>query len=93
MNEEENNLLKLASWVKISSYRNRIMIALGDKLKTPSVLAKDTGIKINHISKFLTELKQNGLIVCINEDAKRGRLYQMTDLGFKVLQKSKMIGD
>lgn len=91
MNEKDNDLWKMASWIMISSYRNRVMVALGNKLKTPSVLSRETGIKINHISKTLAELKQNGLIICINEDAKKGRLYQITDLGFQVVQKAKML--
>lgn len=88
---KDEKLLKLASWVLISSYRNRIMIALGNKLKTPSTLARETGIRLNHISNILGELKNKKLIVCINEDAKKGRLYQTTELGAQVMQKVKMI--
>lgn len=91
MNKEDNKIVNLASWVLISSYRNRVMISLGSKLKTPSVLAKESGIKMNHISKILSELKEKELIVCINEDAKKGRLYQMTDLGAEVMQTTKLI--
>ena len=88
---DKNEITKIASWVIISSYRNRVMIALGGKLKTPSTLARESGVKINHISKTLKELKQKKLVTCINEDAHKGRLYQMTDLGKQVLQEAKRI--
>ena len=91
MNEQDEKILKLASWVKISSYRNRVMIALGSKLKTPSTLSKESGIKTSHISNVLSELKTKELIVCINEEARKGRLYQVTDLGKQVMQKIKYI--
>lgn len=93
MSEENEKLLKLASWILISSYRNRVMIALGNKLKTPSTLSRESGVKINHISKVLKELKNNDLVVCINEDMHKGRLYQATDLGKKVMQKTKNLDD
>ncbi len=94
MNKEENEkLLKLAGWVLTSSYRNRVMIALGGKLKTPTTLARESGVKTSHISKVLGDLKNNGLVVCINEEAKKGRLYQATDLGNQVMKKTKMINE
>lgn len=88
---DKNEITKIASWVIISSYRNRIMTTLGGKLKTPSTLARESGVKINHISKVLKELKEKKLIVCINEEAHKGRLYEMTDLGHKVLKEVKRI--
>ena len=43
-------------------------------------------IRLNHISNFLKDLKDNKLIICLNEDEKRGRLYQITELGKKVVK-------
>lgn len=88
-NNENEKLLSLASWILISSYRKRIMIALGNKLKTPSTLSRESGVRMNHISKVLKELKNNDLVICINEDMRKGRLYQTTELGKKVMQKVK----
>lgn len=92
-NDENEKLLKLASWIMISSYRNRVMIALGGKFKTPSTLARESGIRSNHISKVLRELKDEKLVVCINEEAKKGRLYKVTDLGNKVMKKAKALNE
>ncbi|WP_369814541.1 hypothetical protein [Methanobrevibacter sp. YE315] len=47
----------------------------------PTQIASETGIRRNHISKVLRELKESGVAECINEEAKRGRLYRLTDLG------------
>lgn len=90
---DKNEVIKIASWVLVSSYRNRVLTTLGGKLKTPSTLARESGVKINHISKVLKELKEKKLVVCINEEAHKGRLYQMTDLGQQVLQEAKRIKD
>lgn len=90
---DNKEIMILAGWVKISTYRERVMLNLGTKLKTPTVLAKDAGIKINHISKILSDLKKKELIECINEEARKGRLYHVTDLGLEVMQKTKMIND
>lgn len=89
MNQQE--VIVLAGWIKASSYRNRVMINLGNKTKTPSSIARDSQIKMNHVSMVLKALKEKKLIVCLNEDSKKGRLYQMTNLGKQVTQAMKNI--
>lgn len=88
---DQQDIIILAGWVKASSYRNRVMINLGNKTKTPSSIARDSQIKMNHVSMVLKALKEKKLIVCLNEDSKKGRLYQMTDLGKQVVQAVKNI--
>lgn len=88
---DQQDIIVLAGWVKASSYRNRIMINLGNKTKTPSSIARDSQIKMNHVSMVLKALKEKKLIVCLNEDSKKGRLYQMTDLGKQVARAVKNI--
>lgn len=88
---DQQDIIVLAGWVKASSYRNRVMINLGNKTKTPSSIARDSQIKMNHVSMVLKALKEKKLIVCLNEDSKKGRLYQMTDLGKQVIQAVKNI--
>lgn len=51
----------------------------------PSTIAKDANIRVNHVSKVLSELKDKKIIECINDDMRKGRLYRTTDLGKKVL--------
>lgn len=77
------------SYVECSKYRTRVMKACGTEVKTPTKLAHESNIRTNHISKTLKELKLKGFMECINEDAKKGRLYRLTDKGlaiYKVLE-------
>ena len=60
------------------------MKALKNETKIPTQIAKDAGIRSNHISKVLKELKEVGVAECINEEARKGRLYRLTDLGDEI---------
>ena len=72
-------------YVEASSYRVKTIKALGKtNTMTPTNICKDTGIRINHISKTLSELKGHKLIVCLNEEARKGRLYTLTNEGKKI---------
>lgn len=77
----DDEALKKYAYVSISSYRAKAVRSLKNEVKMPTEIARDTGIRKNHISKVLRELKDNGVAECINEEAKRGRLYRLTDVG------------
>ena len=38
------------------------------------------------VSALLTDLKSQGIIFCINEDDKTGRLYKLTDFGVRIFE-------
>ena len=80
----DDQTLKTLSYVSISSYRLKTVKSLQNEVKIPTNIAKDTGILSNHISKVLSELKSVGVAECINEEAKKGRLYRLTDLGDEI---------
>ena len=83
---EHNELLKLAAYVGLSSYRVRALKVLDDnEAMIPKYIAMDCRVRSNHISKTLHELKDKGLVVCINPEARKGRLYQITPLGHDVI--------
>ena len=65
------------------------MKALDGIVKIPSVIAKDSGIRTNHISKVLSELKAHELVECINPEVRKGRLYRLTGKGEKVTENLK----
>ena len=73
--------------MKNSNYRKKILEALSkfDYL-TPSEISEKTKIRLNHISNFLKDLKENELVICLNEEEKRGRLYKITELGKKIVK-------
>ena len=69
------------AYVISSSYRQRTLKTLDGEVKVPSEIAKDAGIKVNHISKTLKELKDKELVECINPEVRKGRLYRLTEKG------------
>jgi len=81
-----DEMLTEISYVKISSYRKRVMKSLEDDVKMPSEIARDAEIRQNHISKVLSELKARDLVECINPEVRKGRLYRHTDKGEQVVK-------
>ena len=79
--ELPDEMLKEISYVKISQYRTKVMKSLEGDVKIPTVIAKDSEIRPNHISKVLAELKAHDLVECINPEVRKGRLYRQTDKG------------
>lgn len=60
------------------------MKSLDGDVKIPTVIAKDSEIRPNHIFKVLAELKAYELVECINPEVRKGRLYRLTDKGEEV---------
>lgn len=84
---DDETLIKL-SYVNISSYRKKKTVkTLKDEVKIPTQIAKDSGIRTNHISKVLSELKSKEIVECINEEARKGRLYRLTSIGDEIVDK------
>ena len=67
-----DELLKIISYVNISSYRAKTVKSLQGNVKIPTKIAKDTGILPNHMSKVLKELKEAGIAECINPEVRKG---------------------
>ena len=83
MNDET---LKIYGYIISSSYRTNVMKAFDDKPRFPSELAKKAGIKQNHVSNVLKELKSKGLVDIINPEVRKGRYYVLTDLGKELVK-------
>lgn len=83
-------LLTLKGYVISSDYRKKVLEYLKSISEnnmycdTPSGIANSTGVLINHLSKVLKELTDKNLIRCINPEAKKGRLYCLTEMGEQV---------
>jgi len=85
----EKQMIKGISIIKNSEYRKKILLSLADaNYLTPSEISEKTKLRLNHVSNFLKDLKDNKLIICLNDDEKRGRLYQITELGKKVAREN-----
>ena len=79
--ELSDEMLTEISYVNISKYRTKAIKSLEESPKIPSVIARDSEIRTNHISKVLGELKEHELVECINPEVRKGRLYRLTDKG------------
>ena len=89
IDSNHDEILCLMSYVKVSKYREGVMEALitaGLNGLMPHEIATETGILQNHISMTLKQLYDKDLIVCINPEVRKGRIYRCTNIGF-------MIGD
>ena len=62
------------------------MKSLDGEVLIPSQIAKNSGIRTNHISKVLSELKSHELVECINPEVRIGRLYRLTETGEEVVR-------
>ena len=59
---------------------------LDGKKLTPAEMSKETDIPISHISNTLAELLEKDLVVCLTPKLKKGRLYELTASGKKILK-------
>ena len=80
---------KIIKYVNNSSYRVKVLKALGDDAKIPTEIASDSGILPNHISNVLRQLKEKEIVECINPEVRKGRLYRLSEGGLNVLKELK----
>ncbi|MBQ7927159.1 MAG: transcriptional regulator [Methanobrevibacter sp.] len=85
MMELSDEMLTEISYVEISKYRTKTMKSLEGEVLIPSQIARNSGIRTNHISKVLSELKSHELVECINPEVRKGRLYRLTNKGEEVV--------
>ncbi len=76
-------------YINRSSYRVRAFKAIGEEVKMPKEIARDSGILQNHISNVLRELKEQNVVECLNPNVRKGRLYRLSDEGLEILDKIK----
>ena len=84
MNEKE--FYEILGFVKISPHRANTLKCINEDLKIPSQIAKDLDIRTSQVSSALADLKKKGLVVCVNENVRKGRLYKCTPLGLEILK-------
>ena len=76
-------------YVEKSSYRVKVLKAMGDDVKIPTKIAEDSGVLRSHLSNVLRELREKELVECINPNSKKGRLYRLTEEGSEILNEIK----
>ena len=83
----DDETLKILGYVISSSYRTKVLKAFDDNPRFPSEIAKNAGIRQNHVSNVLRQLRMKGLVEIVNPEVKKGRYYRLTDLGKEVAEK------
>lgn len=72
--------LETVSFVIRSEYRKEVMRHLHSGKDTPSNIASQTELYPSHVSNTLSELEEEGLVEQL-VDARKGRLYGLTEKG------------
>ena len=85
--EFSDELWAEVGYVTISKNRGKVMKILSDGPKIPSQIGRQAGIRTNHVSDNLKQLSEHGLVECINPEARKGRLYRLTEKGKMVVEK------
>ena len=86
MEDNNEDIYKIVGYVMASDYRTNILKCIGKEIKIPSAIAEEVGLRTSHVSNVLKNLKEKNLVVCLNEEAKKGRLYKNTELGLQILE-------
>lgn len=75
----------LTAFVVRSSYRKKVFLEFS-KPQRPSQIAKKLNLRLTHVTRALRELKQKGLIKCLNPKETIGRFYELTNKGKNTLK-------
>ena len=82
----EDKIYEIPGYVKISTYRTKTLKSLNDTLKMPSEIAKDINASTSQVSAALSDLKKQKLVICVNEEVRKGRLYKCSELGLEIIK-------
>lgn len=82
----DDEIWEIIGFIKVSSIRFKTLKSLRSTFLMPSEIAKITGYRTTQISNTLHDLKEKKLVKCMNEDARKGRIYQNTELGLTILK-------
>lgn len=86
----EEKIWSLIGFLEVSPARKKTFKAIGDAdYILPSNISRKTDLTSSQVSNALKDLKNKKLVVCLNEEVSKGRLYKCTDLGLEVLTKLK----
>lgn len=82
----DDKIINAISFIQMSPNREKVLKDLKEELKIPTKISKNTGISTANVSRALQGLKQKNMVICLNEEANQGRLYQITEFGLEVLK-------
>lgn len=74
-------------WIISSKPRIFVLKATDTGPITPKEISDKENIRMEYVSRSLSELSEKNLVECLNPDAHKGRLYNITEEGKKILSK------
>ena len=77
---------ELEKWAAEEKLLEKGVHIIGNNVKIPTNIAKDSGSRTSHMSQVLSDLKSHEIVEWRNEEARKGRLYRLTDTGKEVLE-------
>ena len=82
----DQKFLEQIAYVQVSKHRTNILLFMKNDLYTPKQIGDGIGVRTNHISNLLAQLRKFDLVYCATPNIKKGRLYSLTDDGKRVLE-------
>lgn len=76
----------LIGFIKVSPVRYAVLKTLEEKFLMPMEISRLTNFTPSQVSNALHGLKEKELVICKNEEVKKGRIYQNTPLGSELLE-------
>ena len=83
-NSSKNKIWTLYAYVVSSEYRKLIVKTLNVRPTMPKEISELINKPQSHVSRALRQLEDKGIIVCINPQNKKGRIYRLTELGVEI---------
>ena len=82
----EDEIWGMIGFIKISQARYKTLKCLSNEHLMPTEISKKTQLTPAQVSVALRDMKKVKIVRCMNENVKRGRIYQCTDLGLEILE-------
>lgn len=77
----------LTGWIISSDPRRLVLEATMDGPITPKKVSDKKDIRMEYVSRSLSELSERNLVECLNPEAHKGKLYKITGKGEDVISK------
>ncbi|MCQ2970575.1 hypothetical protein SAMN05216439_1900 [Methanobrevibacter gottschalkii] len=82
----DKKLLEKIAYVQGSEHRKNIILYMEYNLYTPKELGDAIGVRTNHISNLLSQLKKQNIVYCATPNIHKGKLYSLTDEGKHIFE-------
>lgn len=74
------------SFITGSEIRFKIFLELKSGPKTPTQVSKKIKAPLSHVSKGLSELEKEKIVICLTPTMRKNKFYSLTELGKDLLK-------